>query len=177
MASALGYENCGNTTFIKFSTTDGASVLAINRKAVFANKCAGGSRSLLKVFCAMLDAPSPVSKNIYTQYNKEVGEKSLLQAQASVMKAREEVRDKYGATFNDIVDILVSCDGTCQKRGFTSIWCSLPQCSYVIHLSYFIFRVLWRPDSQQDKEVKHTFMSLYERETQDDSHLVLINVI
>ena len=116
-------ENCGNTTAIDFSTTSGSKVLAINQKAVFANKCAGGSSSSLNMFCAMLDAPLPISKNIYSQYNKDICEKSITQVQESMMKAREEIREHYEATSEeDVVDILVSCDGTWQKRGFSSLY-------------------------------------------------------
>ena len=116
-------ESCSNPTSIEFSTAGESKALSINRKAVFASKCAGGSRSSLQMFCAMLDAPSPVSKNIYTQYNKEMCEISHLQAQESMKQARKEIRENYGATSSeDIIDVIVSCDGTWQKRGFSSLY-------------------------------------------------------
>ena len=120
---ALHCESCGTSTEISFSTATGSMVLALNRKAVLANKCIGGSHSSLKMFLSMLDAPSPVSTNIYTQYNKEICEKSHQQALESMKNAREEIRKHYGAASSEeTVDILVSCDGTCQKRGFTSLF-------------------------------------------------------
>ena len=65
----------------------------------------------------MLDAPSPVSTNLYIQTNKEVCEKSHQQALESMKNAREEIRKHHGAASSEeIVDILVSCDGTWQKR-------------------------------------------------------------
>ena len=36
--------------------------LLINCKIIFANNCIGGTRNSLKVFCSMLDLPSPVSQ-------------------------------------------------------------------------------------------------------------------
>lgn len=75
------------------------------------------------MFCVMLDAPSPVSKNVYTHYNKEICEKSITQAQESMTKAREEIGEHYGvASEDDIIDVLISCDGTWQKRGFSSLF-------------------------------------------------------
>ena len=35
---------------------------------------------------------------------------------------REEVRRLAGASEDEIVDVLVSCDGTWQKRGFSSLF-------------------------------------------------------
>ena len=71
----------------------------------------------------MLDAPSPVSTNIYTQTKKEVCEKSHQQALKSMKSAIEEISKHYGAASSEeIVDILVSCDGTWQKGGFTSLF-------------------------------------------------------
>ena len=119
----LHCESCGTSTVISFSTAAGSKALALNRKTVLANKCIGGSHSSLKMFLAMLDALSPVSTNIYTQYNKEIREKSHQQALDSMKNAREEIRKHYGATLSEnIIDILVSCDGTWQKRGFTSLF-------------------------------------------------------
>ena len=43
-------EACGEVTVIPFSFVNEA--LSINRKAVFANKCMGGTRASLETFCA-----------------------------------------------------------------------------------------------------------------------------
>lgn len=47
---------------------------------------------------------------------------ALLQAQASMDNARKEVRTFCKAkSDDDIVDVVVSCDGTWQRRGFSSL--------------------------------------------------------
>ena len=70
---------------------------------------------------SMLDLPLPVSKNVYTMYVEEIEIKAKLQAGESMKQARHEVRSWYGAE-DDTVDILVSCDGTWQCRGFSSFF-------------------------------------------------------
>ena len=68
---------------------------------------------------AMLDLPPPVSKNVYTRHLTEVRHAAIRHAEHSLCRAREEVQDHYGvSSLDEIVDILVSADGTWQKRGF-----------------------------------------------------------
>ena len=65
----------------------------------------------------------PVSRSRYSKIGYDVREASILQAQTSMEQARREVRDLYsiGTGTGAVADILVSCDGTWQKRGFTSL--------------------------------------------------------
>ena len=75
------------------------------------------------MLCAMLDMPQPMSKNNHTQHMRAICEQSVLQAKASLDQARKEVRQLYGVTSDDkVVDIVVSCDGTWQRRGFSSLF-------------------------------------------------------
>ena len=71
----------------------------------------------------MMELPPPVSKNAYTKHVKIVREKAVLQAEASMSQARKEVREHYDALSEDeTIDILVSCDGTWQRQGFSSLF-------------------------------------------------------
>ena len=66
---------------------------------------------------SILDLPLPVSTNVYTMYVEEIEIKAKLQAGESMKQARHEVRSWYGAKDDSsTVDILVSCDGTWQRR-------------------------------------------------------------
>ena len=115
--------NCSLSTPIPFSTVGTSKALQINRKSVFANKCAGGNLAGLQILFAMMDLPAPVTKNIYSQHVRAICEKSACQAQTSMEQAREEVRQHYAASSDDeVVDVLVSCDGTWQRRGFSSLY-------------------------------------------------------
>ena len=96
--------------------------LAINRRTVLANKCAGGSHSGLEYLLVMLDLPPPVSRNIYSLHMDAVCQAAVAEAQDSMQRAIEEVCEHYGASSDEVVDILISCDGTWQKRGFSSLF-------------------------------------------------------
>ena len=118
-------EACKTTTKILYSTVtnDGSKVLSINRRSVVANKCIGGTYSSLQMFCALMGFPSPVSKNVYTSYTNQITRESIVHAELSMQRARKEVRVYYGATSDEeVVDALVSVDGTWQKRGFSSLY-------------------------------------------------------
>ena len=67
-ASYLFCKECSCRIPIPFSSVSKRRVLAVNWKAVFANKCAGGSLASLKKLCGMLDLPMPVLKNVYTTH-------------------------------------------------------------------------------------------------------------
>ena len=43
-------------------------------------------------------------------------------AQKSMEGARKQVRDLAGASSDEVVNLLVSCDGTWQKRGYSSLF-------------------------------------------------------
>ena len=65
---------------------------------------------------------APSSKSTFVEYHQLIGEKSQLHVEDSLKCAREEVRQFYGAVSeSEIVDCLVSIDGTWQKRGHQSL--------------------------------------------------------
>ena len=71
----------------------------------------------------MLDLPQPVSKNVYTEHVRVISKAAISHAQASMKRNRMEVREHYGATSDDdVIDVLVSCDGTWQRRGHKSLF-------------------------------------------------------
>lgn len=76
----------------------------------------------LEMLCRMMELPPSVSKNTYTGNMKAIHKQATLQTKASMNKARMEVSEHqyYGAL--SAYDILVSCDGTRQKRGLTSLF-------------------------------------------------------
>ena len=60
----------------------------------------------------------PVSKNVHTMHVQEIGKQAELQVEDSMTRAKEEVHGCYCAksdSDSDVVDVLVSCDGTWQQ--------------------------------------------------------------
>ena len=121
-APCLFCKSCHCRVPIPFSTVGSSKVFKVNRKVALANKCAGGSYAGLRMFFGMLDLPMPVSKHVHTMHIQEIEKQAKLQAEDSMSRAREEVRRLYGTEGGDVVDVLVSCDGTWQKRGFSSLF-------------------------------------------------------
>ena len=69
-----------------------------------------------------MNLPPPSSKSTFVEYHQLIGEKSQLHVEDSLKRSREEVRRFYGAVSeSEIVDCLVSVDGTWQKRGHQSL--------------------------------------------------------
>ena len=126
-APCLVCGSCENVTPIPFSLVGNSKVLALNPKMVLASKLAGENLSAIKMLCAFLDLPHPVTKNTYTSHTKAIETQCKSQAKESMCQARAEVRELYEVSgTDDICDIIVSCDGTWQLRGF--IWCSFYNC-------------------------------------------------
>ena len=99
-------QNCNFQVPIPFSSVGTSKVLTVNRKAVFANKCAGGSAASLRMLFSMLDMPLPVSKNVYTTHLLEV---AMVQAEESMKRARDEICCLYGSVEDgEVADVLVS---------------------------------------------------------------------
>ena len=65
---------------------------------------------------------SPIARRTYTKYVKDISDESISAVEESMHHAREEVRELSGASGNGTADILVSCDGTWHKRGFSSLF-------------------------------------------------------
>ena len=85
------------------------------------------------MFCAICDLPSPIARRTFTKYVKEISEESASAVEESMQLARQEVRELTGASGDEIADILVSCDGTWQKRGFSSLYGIVFVSSYISH--------------------------------------------
>ena len=100
----------------------GSRSIAVNRRVVLANKCIGGSYTSLETLFVLLDLPPPVSQHAYQQHMKIVAMGACAEVEDSMRRAREELREIYNALPDQVVDILIRCDGTWQKRGFFSLF-------------------------------------------------------
>ena len=128
-------QNCNFQVPIPFSSVGTSKVLTVNRKAVFANKCAGGSAASLRMLFSMLDMPLPVSKNVYTTHLLEV---AMVQAEESMKRARDEIYCLYGSVEDgEVADVLVSCDGS----AVVFLPCLEPFSSFPMRQAVIDFRV------------------------------------
>ena len=83
--------SCETETPIPFAFVDNSKSLLINRKSVFANKCVGRTHSSLNTFCAMMEMPTPFSKNSYREHTLVINDHCIKEAEASMDRTRQEV--------------------------------------------------------------------------------------
>ena len=114
--------SCSSKILIQYKDVGSTKKFEINQNSIIANKCASGTYSSLNIFCTMQGLPPPVSASNYRNHAKAVDKAAITQAQASMKRAILEVREHCGVEPEAIADILISCDGTWQKRGFTSLY-------------------------------------------------------
>lgn len=70
----------------------------------------------------MLDLPSAVARCTYSLHIKDILCGYASDAEKCMERARQEIRDLVGASSNEVVDVLVSCNETWQKRGYSSLF-------------------------------------------------------
>ena len=70
--------------------------------------------------CRVLGLPPSLSAPSYSEYNKELAKLCSQQAEASFLRASEELHRLRGVSNDTIIDVIVTCDGTWSKRGFTA---------------------------------------------------------
>ena len=65
-----------------------------------------------------------MSQKPYAQHVQAIEIEAILQAQESMSRACQEVLEHYDCELesDEIADILVSCDGTWHRRGFSSLY-------------------------------------------------------
>ena len=118
----LDFEDCKASTPIVSSYAGESHRHAVNLRSTLAKVAIGESHSSFENFCCLMNLPPPSSKSTFVEYHQLIGEKSQLHVEDSLKRAREEVRQFYGAVSeSEIVDCLVSIGGTWQKRGHQSL--------------------------------------------------------
>lgn len=76
-------------------------------KLIFANKCVGGTRAGLEVFCSVLNLPSVVTQKPYAEHLEVILRKITIQANDSMKRARLEIRECYDVGEDEVADILI----------------------------------------------------------------------
>ena len=91
----------------------------INSKIIYAMRRIGLGLAGMKTFLMLMDLPSPINHSAYDKLNKKIHNAVKDVAHELMNEASEEIRVLGGGVH--IVDTSVSCDGTWQKRGLTSL--------------------------------------------------------
>ena len=81
----------------------------------------GSGRSGAKRFCGLMNMPPPPRPTPYFLYNKALLKSAKTVYERTVKDAAKEIHDLKHMPSDNVVDCAVSCDGTWQRRGFSSL--------------------------------------------------------
>ena len=88
----------------------------VNKRLVYAMRSCGQGHAGLTTFSTLMNMPKPIAKNNYSKLAQNVGNACRVMAEESMQEASEEL-----IKADNVTDVSVSCDGSWQKRGFTSM--------------------------------------------------------
>ena len=81
----------------------------------------GQGASSAKRFCGIMNMPPPPKPNAYDKHNKALLRAAKSVADETMIRAGEEIHHIKDANNDDISQCGVSCDGTWQRRGYSSM--------------------------------------------------------
>ena len=114
---------CGNCTcdksFWSSQKDESGRTFDINQRTIYAMRSIGVGLAVTKTFLSLMNLP-PVKCAAYNKLQKKM-HLSVKDVATEVMQDEvEEIRE--GGGDDEITDVSISCDGTWQKRGFTSLY-------------------------------------------------------
>ena len=78
----------------------------------------GKGRAGLESFCGVMDMLPPVTAHAYSSHLSVLAEASVQAATDNMRATSEYLHSLLGASPEEVVDVVVTCDGTWSKRGF-----------------------------------------------------------
>ena len=92
----------------------------VNRRLVYSMRSIGKGHSGAKKFCTFMNMPPPPTARAYQKNAKTIAKHVKVIAKNSMSNAAKDIREAQHAQGDDIVNCGISCDGTWQKRGYSS---------------------------------------------------------
>jgi hypothetical protein len=99
----------------------GSTVSILNKRLIYGMRLIGQGRASAKRFCGIMNMPSPPKANAYSKNNKATMKAVKTVAEKSIMDASYEIHALKGSNDAGISQCGVSCDGTWQTRGHSSM--------------------------------------------------------
>ena len=93
----------------------------VSRRLVYAMRSIGCGRAKAKRFCGLMNMPPPPRPTPYSSHNKAILQSAKTVYTKTVNNATNEIHHLKQTSSNEVVDCAVSCDGTWQRRGFSSL--------------------------------------------------------
>lgn len=100
----------------------GAKSFEINTRSVIAMREIGRGHASLEKFCGYMNIPPPMRKNAFLENQKKISAGYKTIAEKYMNDAANELRNVSDSVdLNNVEDATVSCDGTWQRRGYSSL--------------------------------------------------------
>ena len=93
----------------------------VNKRLIYGMRLIRQGRTSAKRFCGIMNMPSPPKPNAYYKNNKAILKAVKAVAEKSMKDASDEIHALKGSSDAGISQCGVSCDGTWQRRGHSSM--------------------------------------------------------
>ena len=93
----------------------------VNRRVIYAMRSCGQGYAGIQKFTMLMNMPKPMTANNYDKMTNNIRNAAQLVAQETMQEAANEVRNKSEGSGQAVVNTGISCDGTWQKRGYSSL--------------------------------------------------------
>ena len=93
----------------------------VNRRFVYSMRTIGQGQASAKRFCGIMNMPAPPLPNAFDRHNKALAKVAKSCAQEAMLEAAKELFKIKVKKSESVAQCGVSCDGTWQKRGHSSL--------------------------------------------------------
>ena len=111
--------SCG-FSFQSYSSNSNVKGFDINTRVVYAMRECGLGHSGLETFVSLMDMPKPMTARNYDKIVDKLTVAVKEVAEGTMRDACNELRELQNSPFDEKMDVAVSCDGTWQRRGYSS---------------------------------------------------------
>ena len=114
---------CNNCRWTETFYTSGqvGHFFEVNRRIVYAMRSIGCGLTAIKRFCTTMNMPPPLGTKPFARHTKAILRAVKDVAESSINDAAKEIHNSKSQDDDEIVKTAISCDGTWQRRGFSSL--------------------------------------------------------
>ena len=114
---------CSNPTCHKsVSLSDPFMDDSLNDASILGTRLGGCGPSALEELSACIGMLPPLTRPKWTEHNKKISVISSAVAKDSCVQAAQHLHQVIGKPLDEVIDVIVTVDGTWQKRGHTSLF-------------------------------------------------------
>lgn len=123
LVSSIGFKchnsSCGKSKLVSDPHSDEAK--SVNQAAILGARLTGNGRNTLDTITACLGMPPPLAPASYSVYSKELSSVTAEVAESKMVEAANYLHHIEKKPLVEVIDTIVTLDGTWQKRGHASL--------------------------------------------------------